>query len=363
MEGKVLGGGDVGSVVARYRRAKRVLSGLRSRLTPEPDTRQMLLELREELRQTLRPTLAKLRTLAEIAAEWLPQKLQKIASAASFEGRVRNHILPALGHHTSQTLRKRDVEVLLLDLRHGRGLSAQTANHVRDAGRQLVQDALENGEWSGANPFAQVEPFPLEERDYDVLSRQEARAVLAAVPDRWRPLFALAVYLGPRRSTILNVRVADVDLEARVISFLKTKTGKKIRRIPIPDELLPYLQEAVARAGPGEWLFPTRFGKKHAGQPKALNRVLRRAMQAAGVKRPDGGLPRLSFHGLRRTSSCLHQEAGCAAWVVSKVLGHSQASLVFMGNMPENVTARHYSTYSENFIREQLNRLTLQKEE
>lgn len=359
------GGGDSdGVVMARYR-AKRVVSFLRTAAPQAPDANQILLDIREELRQALQPRAIETppRAMADIAVEWLPRKLRQISSADSFGGRVRNHLLPALGHHTSATLKKRDVEAFLWGLAREGGLSPQTVNHVRDAGRQLVEDAMANGDWAGVNPFAQVSPLELEEKDYDVLSRVEAAKTLLAVPDRWRPLFAVALYLGADRSTLLNARVEAVDLVAGVISYTRMKTKKKVRKIPIPSELLPYLQEAVRRAGAGEWLFPNRFGNKHAGNPKALNRVLLNAMKAAGLSRPDGGLPRLTFHGLRRTSSCLHQEAGCPGWVVSKILGHSQASLVMMGNIPENMTAKTYSVYGDVFVRECLNRLTLKLED
>ena len=63
--------------------------------TVEVDTRQLVRELREELRTVFRPEPANKRTLAEISAEWLPRKLRKIpASAVSFESRVRLHLLP-----------------------------------------------------------------------------------------------------------------------------------------------------------------------------------------------------------------------------------------------------------------------------
>jgi hypothetical protein len=45
--------------------------------------------------------------------------------------------------------------------------------------------------------------------------------------------------------------------------------------------------------------------------------------------------------------------------VVSKVLGHSQASLVMMGSPVENMTAKRYTQFSQGFIRAELNKLSL----
>lgn len=334
------------------RRTRRTTSGRDVRAVVL-DTNQLLLDLREELRA--RKPVRK--TLTELAEKFLPVKMRTLASASDFDGRMRNHILPALGARTSETLRKRDVQAFLLDLVGG-GLSPQTANHVRDVGRQLVEDAIDNDEWEGSNPFARVVPFQIPEKEKDVFSRGEAKALLRAVPWRWRPLFALALYLGPRRKTIYSLRLDDVDLVHGLIDFNDTKTRRRIKKVPIPRGLTPYLKRAVADSK-GEFLFTNRNGTRHARDSKALARVLRAAMRKAGIRRQGDRLPGITFRGLRRVCSCLLQEAGCSPWVVSRVLGHSQSSLAAMGNPVENVTARAYTVFSPGFVRRQLNKLEL----
>lgn len=331
----------------------------RATRNPNPtDTAALIQELRAELRAVLYPERVKQKTLNQLAGAWLPRKLKAIEGPATFEGRFRNHLLPALGKHTAGTLRRADVEAFLWGLVKG-GLSHQTANHVRDGGRQLVEDAIENGEWPAANPFAKAKSLFIPEREYEVLTRSEASRLLAAFPWRWRPLFAVALYLGPRRKTIFNIRRDDVDLEQRVIRFRVTKTRRPIWRIPVPEQLLPYIKRAL-RDSEGEWLFTNRFGNQHRGECKTLARVLRKAFREAGIYRGDR-LPAITFHGLRRCCSVLHQESGCHPWVVSRVLGHSQASLALVGSVRENMTARRYSAFSEGFIREQLNLLSLRR--
>jgi integrase len=325
----------------------------------EDDTHQLLLDLREELRAMREPLSAPGKTIAEIASEWLPVKLRKIASAQDFGARVRNHLLPALGSRTCETLKKRDVEAFLLDLTQKKGLSPQTANHVRDAGRQLVEDAIEHGDWAGSNPFARADPLKIPEHDYESLSREEAARLIRATPTWWQAMFALAIFLGPRRKTIFNIRRTDVDTERWLINFNKTKTGKRVKFVPVPDGLQPYLLEALEASRDCEWLFPNRFRGKRSNNAKPVNHALFSALQRAGVLRQDGRAPELTFRDLRRVSSCLHQEAGCHPWVVSKILGHSQASLALMGSPAENTTSKHYTVFSEQFVRQELNKLKL----
>lgn len=312
-------------------------------------------QLRAELRSHFRMDVAA-RSLADLSAEWLPRKLRKIAAPETFEGRVRLHLLPALGKHTHATLLPLHVDDLL-DAMLEKGYGPQTANHVRDAGRQLVDYAIKNKAWLGANPFAEVPKRKIPEQDVDVLTSFEAATVLRFVVDKRRPLFATALYLGPRRKTLFHLRPEHVDLGEKLIDFNVVKGGKSIRAVPIPDELVPYLEQAL-RAVRGEWLFSQGDGRQMCPGSHVLNNELNAAFERAGIRRGLSA-PRITFHGLRRCSSTLHQEAGCHPWVVSKVLGHSQRSLAMFGNVVENMTAKRYTQFSDQFVRRELNRLSL----
>lgn len=337
---------------AMSRRAPRDESRLDAKVDSiHEDVRQLALEFRG-----LFKTDVLAQTLSALSAEWLPRKLKKIAEPDTFEGRVRIHLLPVLGHHTHATLLPVHIEDLM-DGMVSEGYGPQTANHVRDAGRQLVNYAIKNRAWLGGNPFDETPKLKVPEGDGDVLSVPEAAAMLRFVVVHRRPLFALALYLGPRRGTIINIRREDVHLDAGTIDFLKMKDGKPRRDVPIPDELAPYMRKAVD-AAKGEWLFSQKDGRQMCPGSHVLNNELASALERAGVLRGTSA-PRITFHGLRRCSSTLHQEAGCHPWVVSKVLGHSQKSLADFGNVVENMTAKRYTRFSEQFIRRELNRLSL----
>ncbi len=321
----------------------------------EPDTRQLILGLQEEMRALLRPEQKPLLPLYLLAEDFLRRKRAALTDPSTFEARLRNYTLLALGHHTANTLKPMHVEDMMRAIVGG-GLSPQTANHVRDGGRQLVEFAIDNGEWPGANPFTKVKPLELPEADHVMLTREETGALLRNVRRFLAPLFAVAIYLGARRDTIFNIRCSDVDIGRKLIQLNKTKTGKRISNIPIPDELVPYLRDALDRSY-GDWLFMNRAGEKRTRDSgRALNKEIARSLKLAGVLR-EGVVPDLTFRGLRRLSASLHQEAGAAPWVVSRILGHSQASLLAAGNPAENMTAKRYTVFSEEFVRQELNKL------
>lgn len=320
------------------------------------ETQRMLAELRSEMRATV-PAPPPARTLRDLSADWLPKKLKKIpASAAAFDGRVRIHLLPMLGHHTYATLLPEHVEEMLEGFIE-EGLGPQTANHVRDAGRQLVAHAIKNKRWVGANPFEETSKLDVPDHHYDVPSREEAAAILLAVESRWRPLFAVELYLGPRRKTLFHLKPSDVRLEEGTIDFRVTKTGVPIMGIPIPSELKNYLKWALNEAK-GEWLFSRDDGRQLSDRSNLLRAVLRRAIAHAGIKRDNKPL-KLTFRDLRGVSCTLHQEAGCHIWVMAKILGHSIASLGPNGGFMETMTAKRYSKFQKEFVRTNLNRLSL----
>jgi integrase len=342
------------------RRAPKEESG-RGATEAVEDLRQMLLEMRSELRELLpnRQSAAPLPalTLADVVAEWLPRKLQEIAAPETFEGRVRLHILPALGRHTRETLLPLHVEDMMKGMLKA-GLARQTVNHVRDAGRQLIDWALKNKRWGGENPFTETPKLKIKWVKETLRLDEAAKLLRFGLDTHWRPLFALALYLGPRRKTIFNIRVDDVHMERKLIDFRVTKTGDPILGVPIPDLLMPFLEQAL-KVARGPWLFSQKNGRQMSSKSHVLNTALEDAIDRVGIKR-EGRAIHLTFHGLRRCSSTLHQQAGCHPWVVSKVLGHSQESLALFGNLRENMTAKSYSDFEEHFVRSELNKLKIE---
>jgi integrase len=298
------------------------------------------------------------KTVAELAREFVPVKAERIASGQAFEIRFRLHILPRLGHHTNRTLRKSTVEEWMGVL-SGDGLSPQTVNHCRDGLRQLIEWAIDDDLWDGRNPAARAGVLEVDSREKGVMNAKEAARFLRCVPDPWRPLFVTAVWLGPRRGELFGLLRSELNLDEKLISFNHshdrpcTKTRNRRANIPIPNGLVGWLKTALARTKNSVYLFPNSNGGMLSRDSKLAD-VTRQALEASGM-----GERQITFHGLRRVSSTLHQEAGCHPWVVSKVLGHSQASLAAFGSPVENMTAKKYTAFTDDYVRRELNKLKL----
>jgi len=101
---------------------------------------------------------------------------------------------------------------------------------------------------------------------------EEVPPVLAALSDRWRPLFATALYTGLRKGELIGLRKADVDLPNRLLAVSHsyrrdTTKGGHADVTPIATELVPYLENAIARCRMKVWpsgqVRPIRFHQPH----------------------------------------------------------------------------------------------------
>jgi integrase len=130
----------------------------------------------------------------------------------------------------------------------------------------------------------------------DYLRPEEAVAVLAEMPPKWKCLFSTALYTGMRKGELLALRKADVDLSSRLITVRRshdreTTKGNHADAIPIAAELLPYLRNAIEMS-PSELVFPRPDGgmmSRHIQLELILRRALRRANILPGSATPAGG--------------------------------------------------------------------------
>lgn len=178
-------------------------------------------------------------------------------------------------------------------------------------------------------------------------SGERARAVLDAMPDRYKPTVRLGVGLGLRSGEVFGFSLDDVDRERNIVRverqvrlvdskpvFAPPKRGKT-REVPIGAALLDDL-DAYAKEFPSTpvtlpWLHPD-------GEPLTVNLLMvngdggpirrttfrtftwLRALKDAGVDEPtraDG------MHALRHLYASVLLDAGESVKAVSQYLGHS----------------------------------------
>jgi integrase len=160
----------------------------------------------------------------------------------------------------------------------------------------------------------------------------ELDALIAALPERYRAMAALAAWCGLRFGELIELRRWDVDLRAGTVSVRrgatrtrgavhvgdpKSEAGK--RAVHVPAEAMPALRHHMGEHVPATrdaLVFPAAGGGHMA--PSALYRVYYPARDAAG--RPD-----LRFHDLRHTGATRAAQAGATIAELQNRLGHSTA--------------------------------------
>ena len=138
----------------------------------------------------------------------------------------------------------------------------------------------------GPNPAKEVLRRTVPRQKPDFLRVDEVPRVLAAMGDRWLPLFAAAIYTGLRKGELLGLQKSKVHLRERLLYVARsydraTNKSKREEVIPIATELVPFLERAM-KTSPSELVFPRPDGSMMRKDVDIEN-VLRRALARAGI--------------------------------------------------------------------------------
>jgi integrase len=276
---------------------------------------------------------------------WLSDTAQPSVRPSTFkgyDGKIRTHILPALGNVRLVKLTPQYLEAFL-NQKRAAGLSPQTVRHLRAILRAALSDALRWG-IVPRNVATLVDGPRVPHHDVQPLAPSEAQTLLEAVrTHRLGALFSVALSVGLRQGEALGLRWEDVDLEGGTLTVRKTlqriagefvllepKTARSRRTIALPSVAVRALRTHRARqmeerlmAGSmweDEWdlVFTTATGRPLHGTN--VTRAFQQLLASAGLRRQR-------FHDLRHSCASLLLAQGVHPRVVMETLGHSQIAL------------------------------------
>lgn len=301
-------------------------------------------------------------SLGQLADDWL----KRVPRACP--GNERRHV-----HHMASLLSLREGELnkaaiehcfAALDKERGGKLGPATLNKLRSTGRLIIEDAVSNGLWFAANPFAAVPVRRVPRKPWPRITAGELSLALGQLrPDRMRECI-WQIHAGTRPGEQKALRKSDVDLERGFVTVQRsnargeTKTGRS-RELPIPAGARDALIESM-RLSPSEFVFPRPDGTQQRADVK-LSAVLRSALKRAGVVtgyrstcRRQGcgfvdqqllaargrrcprcnmklwceGIPKhFTWYALRHAAATLHRENGADALAVKMALGHASRDI------------------------------------
>lgn len=142
----------------------------------------------------------------------------------------------------------------------------------------------------------------------DIPTRDEIKALVAALDGNWRPLLVTAVFTGMRSSELRGLRWQDVDFKRNEISVKQradqfkeigpTKSEAGVRTIPVPPVVISALKQHKLKQAPGVTLV---FANPE-GQPRShaniVNKGLKPAMIRGGVTVGTGEELEAKYTGL-----------------------------------------------------------------
>ena len=290
-------------------------------------------------------------TVAQFLEEWLQDYVRTNTAprtAERYQEIVRVHLIPALGslpvvalqpHH----IQKYYAQALETGRRDGKGgLSAQTVHHHH----RVLYEALKYGVKHGIlirNVAEAVDAPRPEHRELSILRSNEIRLILDATNGTpyYAIFFALA-YTGLRRSELLGLRWADIDLEKATLSVVQTlhqlrggkyifrepKSKRSRRQIALSPKLAIMLWEHGFKQEQawillGKPLLPTDLVFSHPDgrpiRPDNVTRALNTVVRSLGLKG-------VRLHDLRHAHATILLEEGVHPKVVQERLGHSSVS-------------------------------------
>jgi integrase len=278
------------------------------------------------------------------------RRIYRPATISRYERAANDHLLDRLGSLRLNEIRATRLERLVGELQV-QGLAANSVRNAFMPLQAIYRWAVRRG-YAVVNPTLSVE-LPLDDGVRDrFATAPEVEVLLAALPDRDRPLWATALYAGLRRGELMALRWMDVDLASRVIRVElshdpearvtgTTKSEKGRRRVPIPDVLRDHLLDHKMRASDTQ---PLVFARSTlAGRRRTLDgpfdsgSVSRRARKAWGWEIKDGKwgpvvsspLEPISLHECRHTYASLMIAAGIGAKSLQTYMGHSSITTTY----------------------------------
>ncbi len=258
--------------------------------------------------------------------------------------RYNRHLKESISHLPLDQIRVGTIEQLKLEMQ-GKGLSPASQVRVLALVRVVFNHCIRLELFDGSNPVSKVRMPKVNNARLRYLTRDEAELILDSIhhPDV-RDACLMSLYSGMRRSEILGLTWADVDLDRGAMTVRDTKNGSSrtvFMHHLVKDTLL---RRRLAGEASG---IPSQSGKVFKIPKYTLSPYFKAVIDHLGLN--DGitdRRQRVSFHTLRHTFASWQAERGVDLRVLMDLLGHKSLAMTL-----------RYSHLSDSRLREAVSSL------
>lgn len=289
----------------------------------------------DALRNTINSEFTVPETVTELVTHYRNHELTEDKKAyATVEANTHyltNHIVPKWGAFYLSDVRTVDVELWLHSLRYAPG----TRSKIRNIMSAVFNHAIRH-EWMDRNPITKVRVSAIRLREPDVLSPAEIASLIAVLNIRERAMVMLAGSTGLRRSELVALTWADIDLELMQVNvrrscvrnhFGDTKTEASRKPVPLHPSVVKCLglwRKESPFPGEIDFLFPsTRLkGKKPLSPDTLLKKIIRPAVKRVGIEGKAIG-----WHSFRHSLATNLRSAGVDLKTAQELLRHANSRI------------------------------------
>lgn len=302
--------------------------------------------IRSKVKSGVDPQLEKKRkergtihTLDDLFEDWYERSVKKtIDHPENYERIYRLHIRPVLGKYSIYDIEPIDIREAFE--KAANGTSKTTPFRCLLTLKRIFQHSLKLGLLT-FNPAAAFVPkdigkepvarernlspeeieiaFRLFRQHNDIVTRDNYLA------------FVLLLHIGCRKAELTSSRWEQVDIANQTWYFPHTKT-KVPYTAPIPNQMIPLIEELKYRSAGSEYVFPARRKSKRRGyiSDDTLNHALAKLFgkKVDSKKRPypnimgEHGIEHFTVHDFRRTYRTLLAELGVLDHVAERCINH-----------------------------------------
>ena len=293
------------------------------------DAERVLAEKLAEVSQGTYREIQKI-TFKEFTKMWLKTHAEnnvKPSTLASYKHVINKNLVPRFEFLQMSDITTGGLQVYVSERR--KAVSSKSVLNEVVLLKQLFKHAHKWG-YARSNPGEYLERPKVIKSEIEILDPGEVKLLLNSTGELYRTAFLTAILTGVRAGELWALQWGDVDWHSKRLyirrsvwkgDFQSPKSQQSVRKIDLPDSLIPELKKWKVRCPISEkdLMFPTAEGKI-TDHDNARNRYFNSSLRKAGLRH-------VSFHSLRHTNASMRILAGQNIKYISTQLGHSSVKI------------------------------------